>query len=33
MFATPRHTAVSSNDRYTIELLYHFTAPVLPSPR
>jgi predicted Zn-dependent protease len=33
MFARPSHTALSINDRYTIELLYHFDAPVKPSPR
>ncbi len=33
MFAVPRHTALSNNDRYTIQGLYHFDAPVKPSPR
>ena len=33
MNTNPRHTALSINDLYTIELLYHFDAPVKPSPR
>ena len=33
MNTRPRHTALSINDRYTIELLYHSDAPVKPSPR
>lgn len=33
MYQVPRHTALSINDLYTIEILYHLTAPVVPSPR
>jgi hypothetical protein len=33
MYQVPRHTALSINDLYTIEILYHSTAPVTPSPR
>ncbi|MFI5214312.1 MAG: matrixin family metalloprotease [Gemmatimonadales bacterium] len=33
MFVTPHATVLSTDDRYTIELLYHLNAPVTPSPR
>lgn len=33
MYQVPRRTALSINDLYTIEILYHSTAPVTPSPR
>ena len=33
MYAVPRRTALSINDRYTIQLLYHVDAPVKPEPR
>jgi hypothetical protein len=33
MYQVPRHTALSINDLYTIEILYHLVAPVKPSPR
>jgi hypothetical protein len=33
MYAVPRHTVLSVNDRYTIQALYHFAAPTQPVPR
>jgi hypothetical protein len=33
MYSVPRHTAISLDDRYTVQLLYHFNAPIQPEPR
>jgi predicted Zn-dependent protease len=33
MYAVPSHTALSLDDKYTIQLLYHFNAPIKPEPR
>jgi predicted Zn-dependent protease len=33
MYSTPRHTALSLDDKFTIQLLYHFDAPIKPVPR
>jgi hypothetical protein len=33
MYTQPRHTVLSQSDRYTIQLLYHFNAPIKPEPR
>ena len=33
MYTQPKHTALSLDDRYTIQLLYHFDAPIKPALR
>ena len=33
MYSTPRRRVLTANDRYTIQLLYHTTPTIQPSPR